>query len=62
MSLYNSIKILPNKAKYNIILDICQGIKDNPQREKILITKEQAKQILKLKKQLKDSWQKTKEF
>jgi hypothetical protein len=41
-----------NKVRYGITLDTCQGIKDDPQRGKILTTKERAKWILKKCKEL----------
>jgi hypothetical protein len=60
-ALYNLISILLNKAYYSIILDTCQGIKADPLGEEILYIKERVESIIKIRKELENSWQRTKE-
>ena len=55
------INISLNKARYGITLDTCQGIKADPLRGEILYIKERAESIIKIRKELENSWQRTKE-
>jgi hypothetical protein len=60
-ALYDSISISLNEAYYSIILDTCQGIEADPLGGEILYVKERAESIIKIRKELENSWQRTKE-
>ena len=55
------INISLNEARYGITLDTCQGIKADPLGGEILHIKERAELIIKIRKELENSWQRTKE-
>ena len=58
---YNSISIWPNEARYSITLDTRQGIEADPLGGEILHVKERAESIIKIRKELENSWRRTKE-
>ena len=55
------INISLNEAYYSITLDTYQGIKADPLGREILYVKERAELIIKIRKELENSWQRTRE-
>ena len=61
-ALYDLINISLNEARYSITLDTRQGIEADPLGREILYIKERAELIIKIRKELENSWQRTKEL
>jgi transposase InsO family protein len=58
---HDSIGISPNEARYGITLDTRQGIEADPPGGEIPHAKERAESIIKIRKELENSWRRTKE-
>ena len=58
---HDSINISPNEARYGMTLDTRQGIEADPPGGEIPHAKERAELIIKIRKKLENSWQRTKE-